>query len=332
MSSRSCVEAHQTHTAPAALRRPAIERSLDDALRATTTGMVLLRGPRGTGRRTAVTLWTRRLVRDGTAVVRVELRESESIDGEMLAAAVRAGLMFMTGEPAAPAPARGWTPKDIATVLDARETVLVVDRLGPASEAALSFLDRVARPLRRSRVVALTAMPLRGPDSSTAAPVELNPRDLSVSAYEAKTAAASLGVPLSDSQAHLLVTATAGWPAMVYPALDELRRTSPADAAVPDELVAAAAAAHRAAFLRDALPDEALAVLVEASLSHRFTWHELEATGLLSTVPEVFLDRLVDAGVVLEDPAGEDLAVEPHLRRALLGYAHVHDVGLRRAS
>ncbi|MBE1877917.1 hypothetical protein [Myceligenerans pegani] len=321
MESRSCVEARLAPPPSAALHRPAIERLLDDALWTSTTGMTLLRGPRGSGRRTAVALWTQRLVRGGRAVVHVDLSENDAADGEMLGAAVRTGLLFLTGAaPAAPSTAEGWTPEDVAATLDAHEVVLVVDRLGPASGAALRFLDRAARLLRGSHVVALTAMPLRERGPAGAAHVELDLRALRVSADEARWAAVSLGLPLSDRQTRLLTAATAGWPAMFYPALHELHRASVAGDPVTDTLVSVVAATHRAAFLRDAMSDEALAVLVEASRSARFTWHDLEGTGLLSMLPEDFLDRLVDTGVVLEDPTAPDgmLAVEPNLRRALL--------------
>ncbi|GAB3158328.1 hypothetical protein GCM10027059_02880 [Myceligenerans halotolerans] len=300
--------------------------------------MVLLRGPRGTGRRTAVTSWSRRRVREGTAVLWVDVPETDAMDGEMLGVAVRAGLLLMTGEaPADPATDQGQTLEGLAAALDAHETVLVVDRLGRESDGALRYLDRVARLLRRSRVVALTTMPLHrpdgsgpggsGPGSSGAGHIELTMRDLSVTADEAQATAASLGVPISDTQARLLVTASAGWPAVVYPALAELRRSSSTGTPVTDGVVSAITAARRAAFLHDTLSDEAIGVLVEASLAPQFTWHSLEATGLLATVPDVFVDRLVDTGVVLDDPAAPDdvLAVEPNIRRALLDYAHGRD-------
>jgi len=120
---------------------------------------VLLRAPRGAGRHTAVALWARRLVRDGAVVVWVDVPESDAVDGDALGSAVRARLAHVTGEVAA----RSMTPEDLAAALDAHDVMLVVDRLGPTSDAALAYLDRVARLLRRSRIVALTAMPLPGP-------------------------------------------------------------------------------------------------------------------------------------------------------------------------
>ncbi|MFI2363971.1 LuxR C-terminal-related transcriptional regulator [Promicromonospora sp. NPDC019610] len=339
------------------LQRPAVEKLLDHALRAARSRLILLRGPRGAGRGTAVRLWSRRLADDGRLVVRVDVAPSDVLDGPALGAAVLARLTDPHGAKAtAPPgtgaralPADGPTVESLAAALDAKELVLVVDRLGPGSAEALAYLDRVARRLRRSRVVVLAAVPLPGPAPTfdgwaPPAPadrpravehvepdghIELTLRDLAVRAGEAQAAAASLGVPLSRTQARLLVAATAGWPAVTFPVLNELRRASAAGDPVTDDLVAAVAAAQRAAFLRGALPEEAIAVVVEASLAPWFSRAELAATGLLSAVPgaDTFVQRLVETGLVLDDPASPDdvLAVEPHARRALLDFARGRD-------
>ena len=350
------------------LPRPAVEKVLDHALRAGRSGMVVLRGPRGIGRGTAVRLWSRRLADDGRLVVRVDVGAGEALDGDALGSAIRARLAPAPGtDLGAENPAVANTVldapgvEDLAAALDAREIVLVVDRLGPASTPALSFLDRVARRLRRGRVVVLTAMPLPGPEptfdgwappapavrthgstSTDPAPqvqpaqptrepahVELTLRDLAVRAGEAQAAASALDVPLSRTQARLLVTATAGWPAVLFPALAEIARASGAGDTVTDDLVAAVAAAQRATFLRASLPEEAISVVVEASLAPRFSRTELAATGLLAAVPgaDTFVDRLVETGLLLDDPASPDdvLAVEPHARRAVLDYARGRD-------
>ncbi|WP_129783856.1 helix-turn-helix transcriptional regulator [Promicromonospora panici] len=338
-----------------AQRRLPVERALDHALRTDATALVLLRAPRGAGRRTAVALWARRLVREGTVVVWVDVPESDAVDGDALGQAVRTRLAHVIGE-APPAPeaagnataaaTRGTAPEDLAAALDVRRVVLVVDRIGPRSDAALAYLDQVARVLRRSRIVALTAIPLPGPvptfdawapDAGSATPTareparhaELTLRDLAVRPDEAQAAAASLGVPLTRPQASLLVTAAAGWAAVVHPALAELRRASAAGVPVTDDVVSTAAAAQRAAFLRAAVPEEAISVLVEVSLAPQLSRAELAATGLLAALPgaDVFIDRLVDTGLLLADPAGPDdiLTIEPNARRALLDYARGRD-------
>ncbi|MFE7506827.1 LuxR C-terminal-related transcriptional regulator [Promicromonospora sp. NPDC057488] len=368
------------------LPRPAVEKMLDHALRPGRSGMVVLRGPRGAGRGTAVRLWSRRLADDGRVVVRVDVGSGDAVDGAALAAAIHERLVdpsraAPTTPPAGQAgssanPSRALDApgvEDLAAALDAEQIVLVVDRLGPASAGALSFLDRVARRLRHGRVVVLTAMPLPGPeptfdawappgpaaatDSRTStdpapvpaqvravrplqtvrapqptrepAHVELTLRDLAVRAGEAQAAASALDVPLSRTQARLLVTATAGWPAVLFPTLAEIARASAAGDPVTDDLVAGVAAARRAAFLRAALPEEAISVVVEACLAPRFSRTELAATGLLAAVPgaDTFVDRLVATGLLLDDPAWPDdvLAVEPHARRALLDYARGRD-------
>ncbi|WP_157237393.1 helix-turn-helix transcriptional regulator [Promicromonospora sukumoe] len=318
------------------LPRPAVEKMLDHALRPGRSGMVVLRGPRGAGRGTAVRLWSRRLADDGRVVVRVDVGSGDTVDGAALATAIRDRLASNTLD----APG----VEELAAALDAREVVLVVDRLGPESADALVFLDRLARRLRRGRVVALTAMPLPGPEPTfdawaplvqaprparEPAHVELTLRDLAVRAGEAQAAASALDVPLSRTQARLLVTATAGWPGVLFPVLAEIARASAAGDAVTDDLVASVAAARRAAFLRAALPEEAISVVVEASLAPRFSRTELAATGLLAAVPgaDTFVDRLVETGLLLDDPASPDdvLAVEPHARRAVLDYARGRD-------
>ncbi|WP_036969303.1 hypothetical protein, partial [Promicromonospora kroppenstedtii] len=198
------------------LPRPTVEKMLDHALRPGRSGMVVLRGPRGAGRGTAVRLWSRRLADDGRVVVRVDVGSGDAVDGATLGTAIRARLAQPSGPvpTVSPAGQAGSTPtashvldapdtldarsiagtidtrsvgsiadvpddpnvgnlagaiggpsaEDLAEALDAREIVLVVDRLGPASVDALVFLDRMARRLRRGRVVVLTAMPLPGPE------------------------------------------------------------------------------------------------------------------------------------------------------------------------
>jgi LuxR family maltose regulon positive regulatory protein len=351
-----------------AQRRLPVEQALDHALRTSPTALVLLRAPRGAGRRTAVALWARRLVREGTVVVWVDVPESDAVDGDALGRAVRARLAHVTGE--LPEVDGSTATEDLAAALDAHRVVLVVDRIGATSEAALTYLDRVARQLRRSRVVALTAMPLPGPVPTfddwapyagfapgsrtgvdpapspppAAAPpglrepighaelthhAELTLRDLAVRPDEAQAAAAALGVPLTRSQARLLVTAAGGSPAVVYPALEEIRRTSAAGVPVTDDVVSAVAAARRAAFLRAAVPEEAIGVLVEIALAPQLSRAELTATDLFATLPgaDVFIDRLVATGLLLDDPAGPDdvHTMEPGTRRALLDYARGRD-------
>jgi LuxR family maltose regulon positive regulatory protein len=354
-SPESLLRAEESLPAPPrdALRRPYVEQALDRALRSGPVGMVLLRGPRGAGRRTAVTLWSRELVRNGRVVIWVDVPEPDAQDGDLLAQAVSARLASVTGtEPSAPGATGRPTAEALAAALDAHGVVLVVDRIGPASGAALACLDRLSRLLSHARIVALTAMPLPGPvpgfdgwahdreagsvPSSTppavrepTGPVELTLRDLAVRADEARAASAARGVPLSGSQAHLLVTAAAGWAPVVYPALDDIRRASSAGSPVTDDVVSTIAAAHRARFLRATLPEEAISVLVEVSLAPRFSRSDLESTGLLTALPgaRTFIDRLVATGLVLDDPAVPDdvLAMEPSARRALLDFARGRD-------
>ena len=330
-----------------AQRRLPVERALDHALRSGPAGPVLLRAPRGAGRRTAVALWVHRLVREGTVVVWVDVPESDTVDGAALNRAVRTRLAHVIRQAPGAAGSTGpggTAPEDLAAALDAHRVVLVVDRIGPTSEAALAHLDEVARLLRRSRVVALTAVPLpapvptfdgwahdSGPPSAShpTGPVELTLRDLAVRPDEVQAATAALGVPLTRPQARLLVTATAGWAPVVYPALEEIRRTNAAGIPVTDDIVSTVAAARRAEFLRAALPEEAIAVLVEVALAPRLSRGELAATGLLAPLPgtDTFIDRLVATGLLLADPAGPDdvLSMEPDIRRALLDYARGRD-------
>lgn len=325
-------------------RRPYVELALDQALRAGPTAMVLLRTPRGAGRRTAVTLWSHRLLRGGRLVVRVDVPEHEALDGDALGRAAGARLAEVTG--AGPAPSSpGPAAEALAAGLDAHDAVLVVDRLGHRAGDALAYLDRVSRLLRRGRVVALTALPLPRPvptaddwapaggsragDAPAVRHTELTLRDLAVHPDEARTTAAALGVPLTQAHARLLATAVAGWAPVVFPVLEELRRVSAHGGPVTDETVAAAAAAHRGAYVRGVLPDAAVSLLVEAGLAPRFRLAELAATGLLDAVPGAgaLIDRLVATGLVLDDPAAPDgvLALEPHVRRALLDYARGRD-------
>lgn len=335
-----------------ALRRLPVEQALDHALRSGPSAMVLLRAPRGAGRHTAVALWSRRLVREGTVVVWVDVPGSLPVDGDALDSVVRARLAHVTGEVSVKQ--ETVTAEDLAAALDAHRVVLVIDRLGPASDAALGYLDQVARLLRRSRILALTAMPLPGPvptfdgwphedgpapssrtgDALTTAReatghVELTLRDLAVRADEAQAASTALGLPLTRAQAHLLVTVTAGWAPVVFPALAEIRRSSAAGAPVTDDVVATVAAARRAAFLRSVLPEEAIDVLVEIGLTPQISRAELAATGLLAELPgaDALIDRLVATGLLLTDPARPDdvLAMEPTARRALLDYARGRD-------
>ncbi|WP_423462288.1 LuxR C-terminal-related transcriptional regulator [Promicromonospora sp. MS192] len=333
---------------PGVHRRPYVELALDQALRAGPTAMVLLRTPRGAGRRTAVALWSRRLLRSGRLVVWVDVPERESLDGDALGRAASARLSGVAGVEPDP------SAEALAAALDAQDAVLVVDRLGHGSGAALAFLDRMSRMVRRGRVVALTAVPLPGPvptsdgwapaggsadgDAPAVRHTELTLRDLAVHPDEARTAAATAGVPLTRSHARLLVTAVAGWAPVVYPVLEELRRTNAHGTPLTDETVAATAAAHRGAYVRAVLPQEAVSLLVEAGLAPRFRLADLAATGLLDAVPgaAALMDRLVATGLVLDDPAGPDgdLALDPHARRALLDYARGRDAGelARRAA
>jgi LuxR family maltose regulon positive regulatory protein len=335
------------------LRRPYVEQALRHALGPGTSGMVLLLSPRGAGRRTAVALWSRQLVRDGTVVVWVDVPESDTLDGNQLEQTIRARLTQVIGEDpptAESTPSR--TPESTAAALDAHGVLLVVDRLGPTSGVALAYLDQVAPLLRRSRIVALTARPLprpgptfddwtpdvdRGTDPRASPPaereyaghVELTLRDLAVRRDEAQDAAASLGTPITPAQARLLIKASAGWAPVVYRTLEEVRRTSAAGTTVTDDVVSTAAAAQRAAALRAALPEEAISVLVEASLAQEFSRAELASTGLLGALPgaDTFIDHYMAAGLFLADPARPDdvLAVEPNARRALLDYARGRD-------
>ncbi|MBE1877424.1 response regulator transcription factor [Myceligenerans sp. TRM 65318] len=335
-----------------ALRRPAIERLLDDALRpGGSVRLVAMRGPWGSGRGTAVALWARRRIQEGTPVVWLDV--AGAVNGTALGRRAVAGLAHLTGRAAL---ASG-SAEDVASALDGHEAVLVVDRLGRTSGPALSYLDRVARLLRTGRVVALTATPLPGtapsfdgwPLDAGLGPgldggpgggswegpadratgdghrLELTLRDLAVRPDEARAAAAQLGVTITDPQARTLVAATAGWPAVVYPALDDIARASAAGEQVTDALVAAVAAARRAACLRSALPEEAIKLLLEASIAERFRLGDLDDRGALSPADtRALVDRLLDTGVVLRDPASPDgiLAVAPSVRRALLDYAH----------
>ncbi|MFD2792895.1 LuxR C-terminal-related transcriptional regulator [Promicromonospora vindobonensis] len=268
-------------------------------------------------------------------MVWVDVPESDQVDGDALGLLVHHRLLDVTAEePQTAGIAEALTGESLAAALDAHGAVLVVDRLGPTSGEALVYLDRVARLLRRGRVVVLTAAPLpasvptldgRIPAGEAPKHLELLLHDLAVRPDEAQAAAAALGAPLSRSQARLLVTAAAGFAAVIYPVLEEVRRVHAGDVAVTDDIVSTIAAAHRAALLRAALPPEAIRVLVEASLGPRFSRTELASTGLLAELhgAPAFLDRLVDAGLVLDDPSVPDdvLAVEPNARRALLDYA-----------
>ncbi|MEV0951537.1 LuxR C-terminal-related transcriptional regulator [Promicromonospora sp. NPDC050249] len=339
-----------------AFRRPTVEKALQRAMRPDTGGLVLLRGPSGTGRRTAVALWSRRLARDRT-VVWVDVAPSDALDGDALASAIRTKLSHLIGEdPAAPLAENtsvgATATQGVAAALDAHGVVLVIDRLGPASAAALTHLDRMARLLRKAHVVALTALPVphaaptfnswtnalgdtwdvtMAADRAPVTNVELGMRDLAVRPDEAHATASALGTPLSRSQADLLCTATAGWPAVLYPALEELRRASAMGDPITNDLVSTVAAAHRAAFLRGMVPEETVDVLVEASIAPTFSRRELSETGLLAVIPDGhrLLDRLVEVGLVLDDPAAPDdvLAVEPYARRAILDYARGRDRG-----
>ncbi|WP_285105968.1 LuxR C-terminal-related transcriptional regulator [Promicromonospora sp. MEB111] len=312
---------------------------------------MLLRAPRGAGRRTAVAFWSHQQLRAGRVVVWVDVAESDAVDSVALGRAIRTRLGHITDE----VPEHdAISPGSVAATLDAHDALLVVDRLGAESGPGLVFVDQVASLLRRGGVVALTAMPLPGPvptahdwarddrqarvshlgrarDAADAVSgrTELTLRDLAVRADEAEAAAASLGTSVTRSQARFLVTATAGWAPLVYQALREICRASAGSGPVTDETVSSVTAAQRAAYVRGVLPEEAITVLVEAGLAPRFSRAELFATGLLAPLPAAgtFVDRLVATGLILDDPAGPDdvLALEPHTRRALLDYARGRD-------